>query len=76
MKKILCGCVVCQRFEGAPYEGVSAPPLPEFRVQESRPFQTTGVDFAGPLYVRTSDQTGTGKTWMVLYTLFDTGSPS
>ena len=72
MKKILRGCVVCRRFEGAPYKGVSAPPLPEFRVQESRPFQTTGVDFAGPLYVRTSDQTGTAKTWMVLYTCYST----
>ena len=51
---------------------MSAPPLPEFRVQESRPFQTTGVDFAGPLYVRTSDQTGTAKTWMVLYTCYST----
>ena len=31
-KKILRGCVVCRRFEGAPCKGVSAPPLPEFHV--------------------------------------------
>ena len=72
VKKILRGCVVCQRFEGAPCKGVSAPPLPDFRVQESRPFQTTGVDFAGPLYVRTSDQSRTAKTWMILYTCYST----
>ena len=72
VKKILRGCVVCRRFEGAPCKGVSAPPLPDFRVQESRPFQTTGVDFAGPLYVRTSDRSRTAKTWMILYTCYST----
>ena len=67
MRKILSSCVICRRLEGAHCKGVSAPPLPGFRVQESRPFQTTGVDFAGPLYVRTLD---------FIYLLLDASSPS
>ena len=52
MKKILHKCSVCRRFEGRPYQGSSPPPLPDFRVQESPPFAYTGVDFAGPLFVK------------------------
>ena len=32
VRKVIHGCVICRKFEGAPYKGVSAPPLPEFRV--------------------------------------------
>ena len=38
----------------------------------SRPFQKTGVDFAGPLYVRTPNIAGTTKTWLCLYTCCST----
>lgn len=44
------------------------PPLPEFRVVQSRLFQTTGVDFAGPLHVRSLNMEGTTKVWLCLYT--------
>ena len=47
-------------------------PARVYQPQESRPFQTTRVDFAGPLYVRTSDQSRTAKTWMILYTCYST----
>ena len=35
---------------------------------KSRPFQSTGVDFAGHLYVRFPDASGSSKTWLCLYT--------
>ena len=47
---------------------VPPPPLPEHRVRQSRPFQTTGVDFAGPLFVRASDHASTSKVWLCLFT--------
>ena len=40
-------------------------PLPDFRVTVSCPFEHTGVDFAGPLYVR---GTADVKVWLCLYT--------
>ena len=42
------------------------------RVRQSRPFQTTGVDFACPLHVKTSDHSMTSKVWLCLYTCYTT----
>ena len=69
VRKLIHGCTTCRKFEGDHCQGVASPPLPEFRVRQSRPFQTTGVDFAGPLHVRTSDHGAeTSKVWLCLYT--------
>ncbi len=43
-------------------------PIPEFRVQPSPPFTHTGVDFAGPLYVKMTGVQENGKVWICLYT--------
>ena len=71
VKRLLRACTTCRRHEGPPCQGVPSPPLPSFRVTESRPFQTTGVDYAGPLYIRTPVSSQT-KVWMVLYTCYVT----
>ncbi len=60
MKKLL---YVCVTYEGAHCKGALPPPLPEFRASETRPFQTTGVDYAGPRST---------KAWMILYTCYST----
>ena len=47
-----------------PYASSLPPPLPEFRVTQSTPFAFTGLDYAGPLYLK-----GTGdKVWVCLFT--------
>lgn len=59
-------CVLCRRFEGA---ACQAPPsLPTFRVKEEPPFSYTGVDFAGPFYVRMTGLSKSNKVWLCLYT--------
>ena len=68
IRKLLRTCVVCRRLEGRHCQGIPPPPLPEFCVRPSRPFQTTRVDFAGPLHVRSSNSVGTVKAWLCLYT--------
>ena len=65
VKQLIHRCPVCRRHEGRAYQGLPAPALPAFRVQHSRPFSSTGVDFAGPLYVKEQENP---KTWMCLYT--------
>ena len=45
-------CVICRKVEGPPFRSVNSPPLPELRVKANHPFQVTGVDYAGPLYIR------------------------
>ena len=67
VRRILHRCTVCRRFEGQPYHAPPPPPLPPFRVEEAPPFTHTGVDFAGPLYVRGEDGSSS-KVWICLYT--------
>ena len=59
-------CATCRKFEGKPYQAPPAPPLPEFRVNEAPPFTATGIDFLGPLYVKTREENP--KVWICLYT--------
>lgn len=67
VKQILHHCTICRRFEGKSYHAPPPPPLPTYRVQEAPPFAVTGVDFAGPLYVRSPDG-AQSKVWICLYT--------
>ena len=65
--KLIHGCTICRKLEAKHCEEIPPPLLPEYRVHQSCPFQTTGVDFAGPLYVRASHHAGTAKVWLCLY---------
>ena len=71
VKKLLHGCVTCW-FEGKHCKGMPPPPLPEYRVRQTRSFQAAGIDFAGPLYVRPAGHSSTTKVWLVLYTCCST----
>ena len=64
IRNIIHKCVTCRKYEGEPYRAPPAPPLPDCRVKEDQPFANTGVDFAGPLYVKNPDS----KVWISLYT--------
>jgi hypothetical protein len=67
VKRILHSCCICRRYEGKHYAVPPPPPLPTYRVQEAPLFTITGVDFAGPLYVRSSSGSQS-KVWICLYT--------
>ena len=76
-------CVTCRRYAASSYKPPPPPPLPEFRVQQSMPFSSVGVDYAGPLVVKhniyTSCQNGrrntytscNEKVWVCLFTHID-----
>ena len=65
-KAILHNCTGCRKYEGAPFVGPPPPPLPEFRVKEDPAFTYTGVDFAGPLFVRSG--ASSSKVWICVFT--------
>ena len=67
VKSILGQCTICKKFQCQPYRALLPPPLPTFRVEESPPFASAGVDFAGPLYVKKVDST-IRKVCMCLFT--------
>ena len=68
VKKLLSKCIVCMKYEGKPYPAPIPPPLPVFRVRMEPPFTSTGVYFAGPLYVKATGPTKSTKVWICLYT--------
>ena len=51
--KQIYNCVVCRSHEGRPYKVEPSSDMPEFRFKEECSFASTGVDFAGPLFVKT-----------------------
>ena len=62
VQSVLRKCVICRRHASKSVEVVPAP-LPSDRVSMGKVFQVTGVDLAGPLYLRNGS-----KTWIVLFT--------
>lgn len=70
-RSLLHRCMLCRRFEGAPFKTPPLPPLPSFSVKEDPAFSYTGVDFAGPLSVQAQAMTNC-KVWICLYTYFFT----
>ena len=74
-KLILKCCLICKRTEGRPFVMPEMPPLPRERVARSVPFEFTGVDYFGPLYVKQSVQSSeqdkevvSKKVWVCLFT--------
>ena len=70
IRRALSKCVICKHFEGMHYSVPSTAPLPEFRLEENFAFTSVGVDFAGPLFLRTGtkDYCSTEKVYIALFT--------
>ena len=73
VKKIIRRCIVCRRYDGRPFPSPIVPDLPAERVSDAPPFSTTGIDFAGPLYIRNSDSKECNcKVYVCLFTCAST----
>ena len=59
-KTVIKYCVPCQKINSRHCNQIP-PPLPEYRVVQSRPFSVIGIDFAGPLRCK-----GSNKKWYIL----------
>ena len=66
VRKLLRRCVTCRKVQGTAFRTPDPAPLPKLRVQEAIPFSVTGVDFTGPLYVRSEN--GITKSYICLFT--------
>ncbi|XP_074608762.1 uncharacterized protein LOC141863201 [Acropora palmata] len=66
VKKLIQRCNVCKVFAAKPYEAPVTAALPEFRTEVSRPFQYTGVDFAGPLKYKVNKREE--KAYVLMFT--------
>ncbi|XP_075150735.1 uncharacterized protein LOC142224836 [Haematobia irritans] len=67
IKRVLQRCVICLRLHG---KSATEPwtVLPTERVVTSRQFETTVVDFAGPLYVVSDSKESEKKVYIILFT--------
>jgi len=54
-------------FSTKPYGVPSTSALPEYRMEGSRPFEVTGVDFAGPLRYKVGKKEE-GKCYVIIFT--------
>ena len=59
-------CVICQKIVGKSYTAPDPPPLIKARVHETDPFDVTGVDFTGTLYIREKGRES--KAYVCLFT--------
>lgn len=59
---VLKRCVICRKNQARPLQ-VPMPPLPTDRTRPSSTYQVTGVDLAGPLFLKDK-----GKAWVVIFT--------
>ena len=68
VKKIISRCTVCRRFEGNRYRTPPPADLPAFRLSHQPAFSHVGVDFAGPLYVKSHNTSAMEKVYIALFT--------
>lgn len=65
-KKVIKGCWGCKRFQAQAYQCPPPGSLPLTRTEGVTPYETIGVDFAGPIKYRVTQKTE-GKGYLVLY---------
>jgi hypothetical protein len=65
--KCLRSCLTCKKYDGPPYKMPRMADYPSCRVTASQPFTSTGLDYLGPLYLKTKDD-GDKKVWICLFT--------
>ena len=67
VKRVINTCNVCKVYSARPYGLTATADLPKFRVEGGRPFETTGIDFAGPLKHKISKKEQ-GKCYILIFT--------
>ncbi|XP_060836320.1 uncharacterized protein LOC132918983 [Rhopalosiphum padi] len=71
-RSVIKRCVICVRARPK-FEYPLMAPLPKQRVAPTRPFAVSGVDFAGPLTIRSGIRRQTGiKAWIAVFVCFST----
>ncbi len=67
VKKVINRCNLCKVFRAKPYGTTATSDLPRFCTEGGRPFETTGINFAGLLYYKLSKREE-GKCYIIIFT--------
>lgn len=66
VRKVLLTCYHCRRFNSGSFKMPEMMKWPAKKVTRSQPFTFTGLDYLGPLYVKS--KLGKKKVWVCLFT--------
>ena len=66
VRSVIMKCYNCRRFQGGPFKMPDMMTWPAKKVTRSPPFTYTGLDYLGPLYVKSKK--GKKKVWLSLFT--------
>ena len=69
---ILKTCVIRRLCQGKPCLPPALPPLPNYRVSYNHPFEVTGIDYAGPLFIRDCSSKKMEKCYLLIPTCAST----
>ena len=70
VKQVIKDCVICKKAQAQPLRGPEPPDLPSYCLSNHYAFSNTGIDFAGPLYVKNiyGDSDSLFKCYICLFT--------
>ena len=70
VQKVINPSVTCKKVQGKVLQPPTTPALPEYHVCAEFPFQVTGFDFAGPLFVKDiySKSSDVNKCFIMVFT--------
>ena len=70
VQKIINPCVMCKKAQGKVLRPPPTPTLPEYQLCTEFPFQFTGFDFAGPLFVKDlySKKSDVNRSFILIFT--------
>ncbi|XP_069160890.1 uncharacterized protein [Procambarus clarkii] len=68
VKSILKNCMICRRYDARTCSYPGPPPLPKERVVHLQPFETTGVDYTGAIYLTGTADKQPIKAYICLFT--------
>ena len=68
VKFVLRRCRVCRKHQGGPYKMPPMTNWPKSKVNTAIPFETTGLDYFGPLEIKVNQTTEKQKVWVCLFT--------
>ena len=72
-KSVLHKCVICKFFQGRTLKKIDEPDLCEFRIQSTRSFKYTELDYAGPLFIKEdNERANVLKVYVLLLTCANT----
>ncbi len=71
VKRIVNRCITCKYLDGKSYDDPKSAQMPDFRAQEAPSFQRVGIDFAGPLFIKSSNS-DVSKVYIALFSCCST----